>query len=151
MKPQVILCSAIAAVSVMLGCREYTQIGLTPQTTIVSRQWKELRPTAPLKWAAPQQELVFHIDSPHDIKVDGPNVEIMQPDGNRSVPEVWLVANNGQTYLMDGHGFWGEDMFFTVGKPIRDATIIAFRIRNDFSIQISNPRWVGYDPARVKR
>jgi hypothetical protein len=92
------------------------------------------------------QEFTFHIDSAHQRNSQ---LEIIGPEGEHSVPDVELVAHDGRTFALEVHGFLNEDMFFTRRTPV--ATIVAVRIRNSFPIRVSNVRWVGYDPAKVKR
>jgi hypothetical protein len=113
----------------------------------VSADWTELVSAKPLVWAKLAQEVELHIDSPHQRDLE---LRIVGPDGQKSVPDVELVATDGRTFSMDVHGFLNEDMFFTRQTPV-PVPIRAIRIRNGFPIRVSNVRWVGYDPANVKR
>lgn len=137
----------LAWLTASLACRDpYTEVSIAPAAS-VSRDWVEVRAPRPLTWEQPVEEVVFHVDSPHQRSTQ---VEIVAPNGERAVPEVELVSTDGRTFVMDSHGFWGEDMFFTRDK-VSVKTIQGIRIRNNFPIQISNVRWVGHDPAKVKR
>jgi hypothetical protein len=130
----------------MAGCEDpYSQVSIAPGA-IVSTEWTEIRPEKPLAWTKPVEEFTFHIDSAHQRSL---NLEIVGPDGKRSIPEVDLIAEDGRVVPLDVHGFLSEDMFFTTQTPVK--TVRAIRIRNSFQIRISNLRWVGYDPKEVKR
>lgn len=131
----------------MLGCKDpYTQVPIAPTAT-VSTDWTEIRPKQPLHWTQPAEEFIFHIDTPHDI---GPHAEVVGPDGQKAIPDVELVASDGKTYPMDEHGFWGEDVFFSREKLADSVSIQAIRMRSSLPLRISNLRWTGYDPAKVK-
>lgn len=132
----------------ILGCEDrYTQAPIASAAT-VSKDWVEIRPPQPLKWTRPVQEVDFLIDSPHER---GVRADIIGPNGEHWVPEMLLVASDGKIFTMDSHGFWGEDMFFDRGSPGDSVTIQAIRMRSGMPLRISNVRWVGYDPAKVKR
>jgi hypothetical protein len=136
----------LALLSFLVGCTDpYTRTPIASSAT-VSKEWTEIHPTPALRWSRPVQEFTFHIDSAHQRN---PKLEIIAPNGEHSVPDVELVAEDGSTFALDVHGFLNEDMFFTRRTPV--TTIRSVRIRNSFPIRISNVRWVGYDPAEVKR
>jgi hypothetical protein len=129
------------------GCANpYTQVPVA-STASVSTDWSELQPEKPLDWTQPVEEIRFHIDSPHQVD---PDLRIIGPGGRKAVPDVELVAADGRTFPMNIHGFVNEDIFFASQARV-PVTIHAIRIRNGFPIHISNIRWVGYDPARVKQ
>lgn len=131
-----------------LGCRDrYTEIQISPSAEI-SNHWVVIRAPKPLTWTQPVEEFSFGITSPHEI---GLNADIVMPNGEKVVPDVELIMDNGTTCEMDQHGFWGQDMFFTRRQRPASALIVAIRIRSTSPLHISNLRWRGYDPARVKR
>lgn len=136
----------IIALCAVVGCEDpYTQVAIAPAATI-STTWTEIHLEKPIAWTKPVEEFTFHIDSPHQRNMA---LEILAPDGQRSVPEVDFVADDGRVIHLDVHGFLNDDMFFTTQTPIKRAK--AIRMRNSFQIHISNLRWVGYDPKEVKR
>ena len=79
-------------------------------------------------------------------------LEIVAPTGARGVPDVELLTIGGKTFMMDSHGFWGEDIYFYSrnGTPTTEP-VQAIRIRSPLTLRISNLLWTGYDPAKVKR
>jgi hypothetical protein len=133
----------------MVGCRDpYVQVPIAPTAT-VTQDWTEVRPRKPLHWTKPVQEFSFHIDTPHQQSTQ---VEIVGPGGEHFIPEVELITMSGKTMAMQGHGFWGEEMYFDWGKGGSGmGPIQAIRIRSRVPLQISNLIWRGYDPAEVKR
>ena len=133
----------------MVGCRDpYVQVPIAATAT-VAQNWTEVRPAEPLRWTKPVQEFSFHIDTPHQRSTQ---VEIVGPGGEHFIPEVELVTVSGKTIVMDGHGFWGEEMCFDWSKGAAGMEPIqAIRIRSRVPLQISNLIWRGYDPAEVKR
>jgi hypothetical protein len=138
----------VAAFS-LIGCNErYTDV-LVASSASISQQWSELRPEKPLQWTRPEEEFSFHIDTPHQ---QGEKLDIVGPSGEHCLPDVELVTTSGKTISLDGHGFWGEDMYFylTKGKPGNEA-FQAIRIRCSMPLRISNLIWRGYDPTEVKR
>ncbi len=131
------------------GCgNPYTQVPIASNATI-SQEWTEIRPPANLRWTEPVEEFSFHIDSPY---VRSPQAEIVVPSGEHFIPDVEFVTTSGMTYVTNGHGFWGEDMFFSLsnGQPGMEP-IQTIRIRSTLPLRISNLVWRGYDPAKVKR
>jgi hypothetical protein len=139
----------LVAFSLLLGCREpYSVVPIASQATI-SKNWTEFRPGQPLRWSQQEEELSFRIDTPHHI---GEGLEIVGPGGERFVPEVELMADNGKFFVMDSHGFLGEELDFTFkNKPPDLKSIQVVRIRSSTPINVSNVLWRGYDPSRVKR
>jgi hypothetical protein len=135
--------------SLLLGCREpYFVVPITSHATI-SQVWTELRPAQPLRWSQQEEELGFRIDTPHHI---GDGLEIVGPGGEKFVPEVELMADNGKLFVMDSHGFLGEEVVFTFkSKPADLKSIRVVRIRSSIPIKISDVLWRGYDPRNVKR
>ena len=140
------LTALLVALIMTVACRNlYTQVPIVQSATL-SKDWTELHPSEPLVWTQPTEEFTFHLDSEHERTLD---LELIGPNGERSVPDVQLVDDDGRTFALDVHGFLNEDMFFTRQTPV--PKIRAIRIRNSFPIRISNVRWVGYDPEKVKR
>ncbi len=139
----------LGAVSLILGCwNPYVVVPIVSQASI-STSWTEFRPAQPLRWSRPEEELSFRVNTPHYI---GQNLEIVGPSGEQFVPEVELVADSGRLFVMDSHGFLGEEIVFTFkSKPSDLKSIQAVRIRSSSPISISNVLWRGYDPKDVKR
>jgi len=135
--------------SLLLGCREpYFVVPIASHATI-SSTWTEFRPAQPLRWSQDEEELGFRIDTPHHI---GDGLEIVGPGGERFVPEVELMAGNGKSFVMDSHGFLGEEVVYTFKSTPPDLkTIQAIRIRSSTPINISNVLWRGFDRKEVKR
>src|SRR5574337_370147 len=137
-----------ALLSMMVACATpYKEVWLEPAPVGITNQWTELRSERRLEWTEPEQELIFHIDSVHQVSLQ---LEIIGQEGKRGVPEVEMVEGDGRTFPMTSHGFLGEDMFFTMEKPPL-ASYQGIRIRSGVPIRISNVRWRGYDMAEVKR
>lgn len=143
------LVALIGAILMMLGCREsYTLVPIA-KTATLSKEWTEIRPEKILRWSRPEEEIVFHIDSVHQVSRE---LEIIGANGERGVPDVELIADDGLSYVMDSHGFVGADMVFMFkNNPSHIATFRAVRIRSSIPLSISNLSWRGYDPANVKR
>jgi len=140
---------ALAALVLMVGCRDrYTEVPISAPTTI-GKDWIELHPSKPLVWKDPAEEFSFHIDTPHQRSE---RAEIIATNGERCVPEVRLVTESGDALSPEAHGFWGEDMYFywSRGEAKREP-IRAIRVRSDIRLQISSIIWRGYDPSKVKR
>lgn len=147
--PKISAIAMLEAVSLILGCaKPYVVVPIVSQSSI-STSWTEFRPARPLGWSRPEEELSFRINTPHPI---GQNLEIVGPSGENFVPEVELVAESGRLFVMDSHGFLGEEIVFTFkSKPSGLKSIQAVRIRSSSPISISNVLWRGYDPKNVKR
>jgi hypothetical protein len=135
--------------SIMLGCRTpYKVVSIAPSATL-SEDWLELRLEKPLRWSEPVEEISFHIDSAHQIS-DG--LEIIEANGQRCVPEVELIGDDGKSYIMDSHSFLGDEMIFSFkSHPANLKSVRAIRLHNRISLHVSNLLWRGYDPAEVKR
>jgi hypothetical protein len=132
----------------MTACADrYTQVSVADAAS-VSMDWTEIRPRKPLVWTKPVEEFTFHIDSAHQRSLD---LELVGPNGKRSVPDVDLIAEDGRAFSLDARGFANEDMFFSTQKSLPVSSFRAIRIRNSFPIRISNLRWVEYDPKEAKR
>jgi hypothetical protein len=132
-----------------LGCREPYIVEPVVSQAVLSTNWKEFRPAHPLRWSRPVEELSFRVDAPHHI---GEHLEIIGPSGERFVPEVELLGDNGKPFVMDSHGFLGEEVVFAFrNKPSGLTSIQAIRIRSSTPIDVSNMLWRGYDPKEVKR
>ncbi len=147
--PKISAITMLGAVSLILGCwNPYVVVPIVSQASI-STSWTEFRPAQPLRWSRPEEELSFRVNTPHYI---GQNLEIVGPSGEQFVPEVELVADSGRLFVMDSHGFLGEEIVFTFkSKPSDLKSIQAVRIRSSSPISISNVLWRGYDPKDVKR
>src|SRR6266545_1999176 len=116
----------------MTACTDpYTQVPIAGVAS-VSKDWTEIRPEKPLAWTKPVEEFTFHIDSAHQRSLD---LQIVGPDGKRSVPEVDLIAEDGRAFSLDARGFANEDMFFSTQKPLPVSSFRAIRIRNSFPIR----------------
>lgn len=139
----------IGTLSMILGCRTpYNVVPIAPSATF-SKDWLEIRPKKPLRWSRPEEEISFHIDSAHQISHE---LEIIEPGGERSVPDVELIADDGQPYAMDSHSFVGDEMIFSFkSHPANLKSVRAIRIRNQLPLHVSNLLWRGYDPVEVKR
>ena len=142
--------AAVAGVlSLLLGCREpYSVVPIASQATI-SKDWTEFRPAQPLRWSQPVEEVSFKIDTPHR---KGEGFEIIGSGGERFVPEVEVVGENGRVFRIDSLSFLGEELVFTFkSKPSDLKTIEAVRLRSSTPLSVSNLKWRGYDPQQVKQ
>ena len=139
----------LGTLSMVLGCKTpYNVVPIAPSATL-SKDWLELRPEKPLRWSEPEEEISFHIDSAHEISQ---RLEIIVPNGDRCVPDVELIADDGQSYVMDSHGFLGDEMIFSFkSHPANLKSVWAIRVRNRIPLHVSNLLWRGYDPVEVKR
>jgi hypothetical protein len=139
----------LAVMSMMLGCGDrFVTVPIARSATLTA-SWTEFRPAQPLLWSEPQQEICFHIDSPHEISSE---LTIIGPNGERFVPDVELIADSGRVLVMDTHGFLPDKMVYQLrAKPSDVAVIKAVRIRSSSPLRITNLVWRGYDPAEVKR
>jgi hypothetical protein len=139
----------LCAISWLSSCRAPLSEVYIARAANLTKDWTEFRPSPQIRWSQPDGEISFHIDTPHKRSND---FEIIGPNGELCVPEVELISDNGQTLVIDTHGWTNQDMvFFIWNQPSHIKNIQAVRIRSSLPLQISNLRWEGYDFAKIKK